>query len=196
LSLDASGSVFVIFEKASSDQTLAELPIWRGEQETRISRTVDGAWEVTFPSHYGGPGKVIFPQLMDWCDSDMQGVRFYSGIAVYEKEIVVTEDELADGRRMELDLGSVEVMAQVFVNGQEVGTAWKSPYTLDVTDALMPGKNRLTIRVANRWINRLILDAQLPEDERVTWTTWNPYNAQSQPVASGVIGPVKLNQVE
>ena len=68
------------------------------------------------------------------------------------------------GRRLFLDLGRVEVIAEVLVNGRNLGIAWKAPYRLEVTDALRAGDNQLEIRVTNLWPNRLIGDEQLPEE--------------------------------
>jgi hypothetical protein len=48
-------------------------------------------------------------------------------------------------QRVVLDLGSVSVMAKVKLNGREFDTLWRSPFTLDVTDALKSGTNVLQV---------------------------------------------------
>ena len=70
----------------------------------------------------------------------------------------------AQGLRQYLDLGNVEVMAQVTLNGKNLGTLWKQPYNVEVTGALRPGENRLEVKVVNLWCNRMVGDEQLPED--------------------------------
>ena len=65
-----------------------------------------------------------------------------------------------------LDLGKVEVMAEVKLNGKDLGILWKVPYQVDVTTALHPGENHLELRVVNLWINRQIGDENLPEDSK------------------------------
>lgn len=50
---------------------------------------------------------------------------------------------------MILDLGNVEIMAQVTLNGKTYDTLWMPPFTLDVTDALKSGTNRLAVRVTS-----------------------------------------------
>ena len=55
-------------------------------------------------------------------------------------------------------------MAEVKLNGRDLGILWKPPFRVDVTDALQPGPNNSKFKVVNLWINRLIGDEQLPED--------------------------------
>jgi hypothetical protein len=63
----------------------------------------------------------------------------------------------------------VQVIAEVRLNGRNLGIVWKAPYAVDVTSAIRPGKNTLEVRVANLWVNRLIGDERFPDDSE--WTT-------------------------
>jgi hypothetical protein len=67
---------------------------------------------------------------------------------------------------------------------------------VDLTDALVTGENALEIRVANLWPNRLIGDAALPADQRIAWTTWNPFKPEAPLPESGLLGPVTLGYLE
>jgi hypothetical protein len=80
--------------------------------------------------------------------------------------LVVPPDFLDAGRRVLLDLGRVEVLAEVFINGRSAGLVWKEPYRLDVTDAVHSGANALEIRVTDLWTNRLIGDEFLPPENQ------------------------------
>ena len=126
-------------------------------------------------------------------------------------------DSQAAGRRFFLDLGRVEVMAQVKVNGKLLGTLWKSPYRIDITSVAKPGENTLEIGVADLWINRQIGDESLPEDSdrnpgndtlkswpkwvlegkssptgRISFTSWKLWSKSDPLVPSGLIGPVRV----
>jgi hypothetical protein len=92
-----------------------------------------------------------------------------------------------------LDLGNVEVIARVRLNGKLVGTRWTTPYRLEITDFVKDGELVLQIEVANLWVNRLIGDTNLPEEKRITWSTWkNVYKPDAKLLPSGLIGPVKI----
>jgi hypothetical protein len=70
---------------------------------------------------------------------------------------------------------------------------WCAPWRIDITDALKSGNNELEIEVANLWPNRLIGDANKPQDKRFTWTIQgHPYKAKSKLLESGLLGPVQL----
>jgi hypothetical protein len=90
-----------------------------------------------------------------------------------------------------LDLGSVKNLAEVIVNGKSLGVVWHQPFRIDVTQALKPGVNDVTVKVTNAWVNRLIGDQQ-PGGAKITFTTIKPYRADSQLQPSGLLGPVRL----
>lgn len=56
--------------------------------------------------------------------------------------------------------------------------------------------NALEVRVVNLWPNRLIRDVGLPEKERLTWSTWNPYKPTDPLLPSGLLGPVRVMSAE
>jgi hypothetical protein len=54
----------------------------------------------------------------------------------------------------------------------------------------------LEIRVADLWPNRMIGDAALPQAERFTWSSYEPFTKDSPLPESGLIGPVVLDNAE
>ena len=87
-------------------------------------------------------------------------------------------------------------MAQVELNGHDLGILWKPPFRVNVTGALQAGTNALEIRVADLWPNRMIGDAALPVAERFTWSSYEPFTKDSPLLKSGLLGPVKLQTAE
>ena len=57
--------------------------------------------------------------------------------------------KVSNDQRVILDLGKVEIMAQVTLNGKTYDTLWMPPFELDVTDALKVGRNELAIRLTS-----------------------------------------------
>jgi hypothetical protein len=123
-----------------------------------------GPWEVRFPSGWGAPERVTLLQLASWTEHDDPGIRYFSGTAVYRGDLFVPPAMLASSIAPMLDLGQVEVIARVRINGHDLGILWKAPFMVDTTGVLRPGRNQLEIEVTNLWPNRLIGDEQLPAD--------------------------------
>jgi hypothetical protein len=149
---------------------------------------------VTFPPNLGAPEKIQLVELAPWSANADQGVKFFSGTATYSKTIQVQQGWIAPGPRVMLDLGAVNDLAEVTVNGTPVATAWKPPYRVDVTSALRAGANDVQIKVTNEWTNRIIGDRGAPANQRVLSAApaGRGGGGGNQPPPSGLLGPVRL----
>jgi hypothetical protein len=152
------------------------------------------AWTVHFPPKWGAPPEITLDHLMSLSESTDPGVKFFSGIATYEKVFDWQPPVEADGQKAEqwLDLGDVQVMARVTLNGRDLGVLWKAPFRVRITGWLKPGENRLQVQVANLWPNRMIGDAGLPPEKRFTWSSYEPFTADSPLPPSGLLGPLRI----
>lgn len=184
LRLDAHQSFFIVFRKAAGSRPAPG----RNFAESRPVQEINGPWEVAFEPNRGAPERARFDTLTDWSKDPNPGVKHFSGLAAYRTQF----DWKPSHSRLFLELGQVQVMAGVRLNGRDLGPVWTAPFRVEVTAALQPGPNLLEIRVANLWPNRLIGDAALPPDQRVAWTTWNPFKKDSPLLPSGLLGPVRL----
>jgi hypothetical protein len=155
---------------------------------------VAGAWDVSFDPNWGGPATVRFERLEDWTKRPEPGIRNYSGTATYRRVFDLDAERLARTRReCYLDVGDVQVMASVRLNGRDLGVAWCAPWQVEIPAGLLRDRgNELEIRVANLWLNRLIGDAGLPPEQRRTWTTRNSFHKETPRVPSGLLGPVQI----
>ena len=152
---------------------------------------ITGSWELSFPTNLGAPTNVMLDKLMSWTEHNDTGVKYYSGTATYRKDLQVPPELLGKNRRLCLDLGKVGVMAQVKLNGQDLGVLWKPPFRVDITSVVKPGVNTLEIVVANVWANRLIGDKLLPAEKRIT--QFRRKLDPNAPLAeSGLLGPVRI----
>ncbi|NLH74430.1 MAG: hypothetical protein GX456_15380 [Verrucomicrobia bacterium] len=191
LQFEPNQSLFVVFRKpakgGSGDQT--------GFTELKPVADLAGPWEVSFQPGRGAPDRILIDRLMNLAEHTDSRVRHFSGIASYRKSFEWNPSETARadrGAKVWLDLGRVEVIAAVNLNGQELHIAWTRPFRVEVSRAIRVGRNDLEVRVANLWPNCLIADSALPQDQRLTWTTWNPFKPGDPLPASGLVGPVTV----
>ncbi len=177
---------------------------------------IEGPWKLRFPPNSGAPEQATLERLISWSKHADPGVKHFSGTATYYKTIDVPRALLGNDRRLDLDLGDVQVMAQVKLNAKDLGVLWKPPYRVEITDAVKAGENRLQVNVVNLWPNRMIGDELLPEDSdrnpdgtlkawpkwvlegkssptgRCTFTTWRLWKKDDALLESGLIGPVRI----
>jgi len=186
LSKDQSG--FVVFARHPSGARAAATNF----PELHSVAAVSGSWSVSFEKRFGGPTSTTFAHLSDWKENSDPAIRFYSGKAVYRKKFDVP---VSIRRPSVLDLGEVRNAASVRLNGVDIGVAWCAPFRVEIPDGLLRAEgNLLEVTVANLWANRLIGDSALPESQRVTHTTWQPYRPEDPLQPSGLLGPVRLLQ--
>ena len=189
-----NGAAFVVFRKDIPEAQ-------QGKADSNAptlgkSAELAGPWTVHFDPEWGGPKSAIFETLTDWTKNADPGIKFYSGIAIYEKRFDgSTIPPAGEGQRVWLDLGNVLEMAEVRLNGKSLGVVWAPPFRVDVTDALKSGENRLEVRVANQWCNRIIGDQHLPTEQRRTSTNIRVLKADTPLLPSGLIGPVMFQAV-
>src|SRR5262249_15998714 len=141
------------------------------------------------------------------------------GVATYEKTVVVPDNLVRNGLTVRLDFGAgrpVEVEAPrppsanamraalegpireaavVYVNDRRAGSVWRPPYSIDGTEFLHAGTNKLGIMVANTAINYMAGHA-LPDYRLLNLRYGERFQVQDlqkiKPVPSGVVGPVRL----
>lgn len=200
-------SYFIVFNKSKkvSKGVQPNFPI------SMVVSELKGPWMVNFDPKWGGPATAVFDSLIDWTSSTNDGIRYYSGIAVYKNTFTLNAGSINKTSRYFIDLGEVKNLARVRVNGKDLGVVWAAPFRANITSALKAGDNSLEIEVVNLWPNRLIGDEFKPYDGivngqwpqwlledkprtsgRYTFTTWNHYTRDSKLLKSGLMGPVRI----
>nr|MBF6627680.1 glycosyl transferase family 2 [Proteiniphilum sp.] len=185
-------SFFVLFPGSGKRDRVSSVGKVDFPASTELQQ-ITGAWKVKFDPRWGGPAEIAFGELSDWSQSSEDGIRYYSGKAVYLKKINFTHP-INPGCRLFLDLGIVKNIAAVKLNGTSLGVVWTAPWRVDITDAISRGENMLEIEVINLWPNRLIGDASLSPEERLTHTNI-VFKSDMTLLPSGLLGPVVICQV-
>lgn len=167
---------------------------------------ITGAWDIYFSENLGAPEKFTIPKLMSWTDTNIDGIKYYSGIARYEKFFIrdFNEDNI-ENSKIYLDLGDLWSVGEVWLNDKPLGIGWTKPYRFDITEIIKPGVNKLVIEIANTWSNRLKGDAVTGEnftstnivttkvkDTREIYYPWKDVPL----IDSGLFGPVKIKTVK
>jgi hypothetical protein len=182
LSLPPFGSAFVVFAPDT------KAPPSAAPRAAVRSINIDGPWELQM-THEGRklqPGR--FNQLISWTQHPDPDIKYFSGIANYAKTISIPAGLIGGNHRLYLDLGDVQVIARLHLNGKEAGICWTRPFRVDITRHAVAGANEIRIEVANTWANRITGD-MIEKRPRRTNARWN---ASAPLLPSGLLGPVRL----
>jgi hypothetical protein len=154
------------------DQAVHPGPLWKYNPPQELM-VLGGEWSVRYdpaiqpPVQFPAPPPDEFKTgvskgLESW---QKWGIEKFSGLLDYSCKFEMTRTS----DKVTLDLGKVCYVAEVFLNGESVGSRLWGPYQFDLSSRLKQGKNQLTIRIANL-IN----------------------NSYGQNIESGLLGPVRL----
>jgi hypothetical protein len=158
-----------------------------------VLQELTGPWTVRFDTNWAGPAEVQFDSLVSWPERPEPGIKFFSGTATYEQTFDLPQSAISNRpSAILLDLGNVRELAEVKLNGKSCGITWTPPFRVDITHALQPGSNRLEIEVVNFWPNRIIGDAALPKEQRLTRTNIRKLTKDTKLMESGLLGPVRV----
>ncbi len=176
---------------------------------------LSGNWKVDFPLKNKTFVHETFDTLSSWTHASNEDIRYFSGTASYTKEFDIPSDLLQSSHALQLDLGNVRIIAEVILNGKNLGILWKAPFRIPIDHAVHEGTNTLEVKITNLWPNRLIGDEQLALDytrkgpnvkqwpdwllnktdrptARVSFAAYKHYTKDSELLPSGLLGPVKI----
>ncbi len=158
-----------------------------GRVELPPGDAIAGPWKVEI-----GEKNVTFDTLSSWSTNQEPAIRYFSGTATYQTTFMARP---VAGTPVVLDLGQVDSLAEVTLNGKRFTALWKAPYKVDISSAIRSGENTLTVRVVNVWHNRLVGEVVNPKTSPAPapWTSRNPgYQSKEPLMSAGLIGPVSI----
>jgi hypothetical protein len=202
LDLEPYGARFLVFSKRLPATPTRLKPDELGQLD------ISEGWRITL-------GTVVktMDHLDSWIGDD--ATRFFSGVAVYEKNISVPENMVRPDLPLWLDFGTgkalpevprsngmqawfegpVREAAVVYVNDKRAGSVWCPPYRVNVAGLIKSGGNIIKIQVANTAVNHMA-GRPLPDYRQLNQrygTRFEPQDMDKiQPVASGLVGPIRL----
>jgi hypothetical protein len=181
LKFESWDAFFIVFKDKATANSIAIAT----KAETTLA-TISTPWKVNFNDK-----NVSFDKLTSWTENTDSDVKYFSGTATYTNTFKAPKPPM--GALAVLDLGEVKNIAEVIINGKNVGTAWKKPFKLDISEAIKAGENTIEVKVTNLWVNRLIGDAQPDVKQKTTFTTMPFYRGKEALLPSGLLGEVKIN---
>jgi hypothetical protein len=247
MKLDDHQSMFVVFRKKSNELVhpisitgnveLNGTNIIANETGTALVEYSDGEkksfslsaptttplatpWRVRFQPKLDESFQVEFPLLKDFSEHSDSRIRYFAGTATYLSTFNM--DVIDPGKQYLIDLGILNDIVSVKLNGQDLGVDWYPPYQLDMSNALKQGENELEISVTTNWANRLIGDEKEPADfewgadreqfgramkafpdwfinkqprpskGRKAFVLWYYYRPDSKLKPAGMVGPVNI----
>ncbi len=212
--ITSSAAVWVSVSYASGKTNTLEL-------KAPSYKAIHGPWKVQLHPKLDTPFSVSLPVLKDFSNHNDPRIAYFAGSAVYRKEVFIGKADLKAHQRVLLDLGTLNDIVSVKINGKSMGVFWYPPYIVNLTGVAKPGANHLEITVTNNWANRLIGDEQLPADfewgfdrtengramksypdwfikhqprpsGRSAFSIWYYYRKDSKLVPAGLSGPVRF----
>lgn len=141
------------------------------------------AWTLT----QANTGARITGDLPDWRDEE--ALRYSADAGTYETRVTLGEED--EGASFLLDLGRINGVATLTVNGSPADSLFPGPYSVDISRYLWPGENTIQLTVTPpRW-NSLI--GRFHEED--------PLAAQMKGqkdrlVPVGLLGPISLQKFE
>lgn len=194
LQLEPFGSAFILLRPAGVGTDNGTVGLPDGLQQPATTEfALEGPWEVTFDGDGQSPSPLRLSAPALWsgpgADNHALEVKYFSGTATYRTTFTADALLLQAGHRLVLDLGDVSDLAEVRLNGTDVGTVWTHPFQVDITDAARAGANALEIAVTNAWWNRMAGDAATGDHRRPGTAI---FEADAGVLPAGIQGPVRL----
>ena len=218
VTLEPGKSMFVVLNHGKSRYDKAPVYV----AKSSVTRPVEDVWDLDLAPKLGEPFSVKSFKLKDFSQCDDERLRYFSGTATYSSTVKIGKEDLTDDKRVVLDLGELNDISELYLNGKKAATLWYPPYRMDVTDYLKEGENLVSVVVTNNWANALIGDERFEPDfewgtdrgenygramkafpdwflkgeprpsPRKTFVIWSYYRKDSPLQPAGLVGPVNI----
>jgi hypothetical protein len=199
--MDPLASRFVVFRTKSTGKNDAglnydlQVGFHKNQKVARVYESLDitAGWDIGFDPTMGGPKSYHLEKLTSWPELDDDGIKYYSGKAIYSREFSIGEDVLSKNTEAFVAFEDIQEMARVMINGHDCGIVWTPPYKANITPYLKAGKNNIIVEVINTWNNRIVGDVNNPSGIAFAKTNIkNKFNKKSPLLKSGLMGKAQI----
>lgn len=194
LTLAPHGAGFVIFRAKGTPGAGPQIGHPAGLVPAK-SLSLDDKWSVEFSSELASPPRLDLARVEPWTRQSDPMWRYFPGSGRYRRTVTLPEGWRNGASRVDLELGRLWSIGEVWINGVSHGVLWTHPFTVDCTHALREGENEIVVEVVGTWHNRIVGEAR---GELPKLTRTNIAVSQRKPwkdlavIESGLFGPVRL----
>jgi hypothetical protein len=185
LALDKDGSIEFNFGPSEAflvvfDKTSGKAEYWNPVPTTGANVVdLSSDWDLELRQPYENTVENIhFDKVINFVDNE--STKHFAGTAIYRKTINVDKPE-----KMVMNLGLVEGICEMFVNGESLGVQWYGNRIYDLSKHLKAGENKIEIHLITTMGNYMLSlkDNQLAYKWVQRRQTYYP---------QGIIGPVTI----
>ncbi|MCH4147704.1 MAG: hypothetical protein LKG25_04480 [Prevotella sp.] len=164
LHLEPYQSRFIVFRRNATPEEIELGKQGEAPRQLLKTLTTENHWKMTFLPKLDTRFQKDTTALYDLSTSNDERIKYFAGTVNYENTFTLKKADLKKACDISMDLGIMNDIAIVKVNGEATDTLWYPPYRTDITRYVKAGKNTLEIDVTNTWANRMIGDEQYPAD--------------------------------
>ena len=180
-------SLFFVFR----DETSSDLPLYKELEQKYTIEAFDGSLTLE-----DMPGKkpVKISNLVSWITFTDPDIKYYSGKARYSLRFDLPAD-LITHKPLYLCVDEIKTAYEISMNGNLIGCSSFPGHRFDVSSVVKGKGNKVEIRVANPYRNRIIGDFIQYGSLKNLWTTSPVNNLPGKEKAlleSGILGPLEL----
>lgn len=134
--------------------TDVEAPKWTYFSYVDRPMAIDKGWSISFLESEPAIEETFKTDtLTAWTNLPIDAAKVNTATARYSTDFHIPVDYKAD--EWVLDLGDLRESAVVYINGNEAGTVWSVPYSINIGKWVKPGNNHIDIDVTNLPANRI-----------------------------------------
>ena len=171
LELPRSASVLIMFDEKQNGE------FYQTFAHGQTGAVIEGSWLLKL-SHLNGKSETLeLTALEDLTKIDQ--TKNFAGEVLYEKSI-----DLDPETSKYIDLGNVQGVSELTLNGQNLGVKWYGDHIYDIQNTVQKGSNELSIKVTT--ITGNYLKGLSDNEVAQTWTKHQDYYPM------GIMGPIKV----
>jgi len=171
LEIPRATSILIVFEKSSQGEPFQTFDFKKGGKE------ITSSWQLQLNHMNNDQQQIEIESLTNLIDDNL--TKNFAGEIIYKTTINVNSNNF-----QHIDLGDVQGVSELTLNGELMGTRWYGAHIYNIKNALKEGENKLTIKLTTITGNYLksLTDNVVAQN----WTRHQEYYPM------GMIGPVRI----